>query len=573
PKPRGVTQVNREAFASFPFDATASLIRRKGSKNRPSIGWELRSAEQLAASVARPDSAAAASTTAVISGGDGGGNDDDDARQPHLPAFGDRQLRSLHPSDNGAESWCDAGPPAEPAVGGREKVGWEECTAGCSPKGGKALTLLASPAGRGGMSLGGGEGMFQASKIVSSKKGTDAVEVVRAAGATAGAGSCIEDVVESGRAEPFLLDRLKGTPLPPRLLPGQGEQGVHESRELRPEEGVFGEQLDEDDITGGFPTQKRDFHSYHHRRRCHHHHNYNHHRHHHDRHYSQEMGQTSSWDWAASGRTDATILGSEDNDDIDNDNNHKANLRIVKAKAQESATDMLGSDGCAQSSTDDCCSETAHAGCMDCSEGKEGLERERNEAARVLLSCLEGGRATTPPGAVPSGGGGGKRLSDEPAVRVSELPDVCAICLGQYATGEEVHVLPCLHIFHAQCLDVWIVGHPSCPYCKGDLNVLPQESTPRAETSATALVRSVLSDVAAFFTRPLTRFREYLERRRQQRGRRQQEQQQQTEGQGARGDREGWDDDDGAGVIDFAVSQSVSTAAASPVVPMTVVEA
>ncbi|CAM9685000.1 unnamed protein product, partial [Ectocarpus sp. 8 AP-2014] len=28
----------------------------------------------------------------------------------------------------------------------------------------------------------------------------------------------------------------------------------------------------------------------------------------------------------------------------------------------------------------------------------------------------------------------------------------CAICLGQYATGEEVHVLPCLHIFHAEVI-------------------------------------------------------------------------------------------------------------------------
>lgn len=45
------------------------------------------------------------------------------------------------------------------------------------------------------------------------------------------------------------------------------------------------------------------------------------------------------------------------------------------------------------------------------------------------------------------------RVRDRELVRVGELPDVCAICLGQYATEEEVHVLPCLHIFHAQ---VWL---------------------------------------------------------------------------------------------------------------------
>lgn len=47
------------------------------------------------------------------------------------------------------------------------------------------------------------------------------------------------------------------------------------------------------------------------------------------------------------------------------------------------------------------------------------------------------------------------RMRDRELVRVGELPDVCAICLGQYATEEQVHVLPCLHIFHAQ---VWLTG-------------------------------------------------------------------------------------------------------------------
>lgn len=35
-------------------------------------------------------------------------------------------------------------------------------------------------------------------------------------------------------------------------------------------------------------------------------------------------------------------------------------------------------------------------------------------------------------------------------VRVNQLSEICAICLGQYVTGEDVLVLPCLHMFHAE---------------------------------------------------------------------------------------------------------------------------
>lgn len=73
-----------------------------------------------------------------------------------------------------------------------------------------------------------------------------------------------------------------------------------------------------------------------------------------------------------------------------------------------------------------------------------------------------------------------------------------------------------------QCLDVWILGHQSCPYCKGDLNILPPENNSATGSLVTTHIRSMLSSLAALATRPFALFREYRERwrrrRRQQHG-------------------------------------------------------
>jgi hypothetical protein len=46
----------------------------------------------------------------------------------------------------------------------------------------------------------------------------------------------------------------------------------------------------------------------------------------------------------------------------------------------------------------------------------------------------------------------------------------CAICLGEFAEGDEVKALPrCGHRFHPECVDAWLRSRPSCPLCRGSL--------------------------------------------------------------------------------------------------------
>ena len=42
----------------------------------------------------------------------------------------------------------------------------------------------------------------------------------------------------------------------------------------------------------------------------------------------------------------------------------------------------------------------------------------------------------------------------------------CSVCLEEYAAGDCVRTLPCLHMFHGGCVDPWLTAHASCPLCK-----------------------------------------------------------------------------------------------------------
>ncbi|KAK4348020.1 hypothetical protein RND71_034359 [Anisodus tanguticus] len=59
------------------------------------------------------------------------------------------------------------------------------------------------------------------------------------------------------------------------------------------------------------------------------------------------------------------------------------------------------------------------------------------------------------------------KFSFDPSSAMTRSSVECAICLADYAEGDEVKVLPqCGHGFHAQCVDTWLGSHSSCPSCR-----------------------------------------------------------------------------------------------------------
>jgi hypothetical protein len=45
----------------------------------------------------------------------------------------------------------------------------------------------------------------------------------------------------------------------------------------------------------------------------------------------------------------------------------------------------------------------------------------------------------------------------------------CAVCLAALRGGDECRRLPCLHAFHAGCVDGWLARSRLCPVCKADV--------------------------------------------------------------------------------------------------------
>ncbi|KAL8457741.1 hypothetical protein ACS0TY_034745 [Phlomoides rotata] len=54
--------------------------------------------------------------------------------------------------------------------------------------------------------------------------------------------------------------------------------------------------------------------------------------------------------------------------------------------------------------------------------------------------------------------------------RVDEKVSVeCAICLESFNGGEKCRILEnCNHIFHAECIDSWLLKTAACPVCRTD---------------------------------------------------------------------------------------------------------
>jgi len=46
----------------------------------------------------------------------------------------------------------------------------------------------------------------------------------------------------------------------------------------------------------------------------------------------------------------------------------------------------------------------------------------------------------------------------------------CMICQYEYVDGEGLRTLPCIHTYHAECIDPWLLRSKSCPVCQREID-------------------------------------------------------------------------------------------------------
>jgi hypothetical protein len=63
-----------------------------------------------------------------------------------------------------------------------------------------------------------------------------------------------------------------------------------------------------------------------------------------------------------------------------------------------------------------------------------------------------------------------RTLSYKYEKRNNAVEEKCTICLCEFDHADDVRRLPCMHLFHIECVDRWLTQSKRCPICRIDID-------------------------------------------------------------------------------------------------------
>ena len=63
-----------------------------------------------------------------------------------------------------------------------------------------------------------------------------------------------------------------------------------------------------------------------------------------------------------------------------------------------------------------------------------------------------------------------RTLSYKYEKRTCSMDEKCTICLCEFDHNDDVRRLPCMHLFHIECVDRWLTQSKRCPICRIDID-------------------------------------------------------------------------------------------------------
>ncbi|KAK1325715.1 E3 ubiquitin-protein ligase ATL41 [Acorus calamus] len=98
---------------------------------------------------------------------------------------------------------------------------------------------------------------------------------------------------------------------------------------------------------------------------------------------------------------------------------------------------------------------------------------------RIRATSLEAHmRSQEPPPPPPKLGLDPLVLRALPINRAGPNSGDCSICLSAFEEEELARVLPnCKHVFHVECIDMWLGSHSTCPVCRAEAEPVKEEGS------------------------------------------------------------------------------------------------